>query len=133
MTSGPSPKRPTGRLTRDTRRKTAARPRTARSKDEPKMSIREELARVIARDPRYTIEGYAFVLESLTLARNRKLKAMSKRERARQSRSRKKAAAEAKPEVAGHVTGRELCLSARRLAVRLFGSMAVIVLDQWGI
>ena len=97
------------------------------------MSLREELARVIARDPRYTIEGYAFVLESLNLARNRKLKAMSKRERARQTRSRKKGAAEAKPEVAGHVTGRELCLSARRLAVRLFGSMAVIVLDQWGI
>ena len=47
------------------------------------MSIREELARVIARDPRYTIEAYAFVLESLNLARNRKLKAMAKRERAR--------------------------------------------------
>ena len=33
------------------------------------MSIRDELARVIARDSRYSIEAYAFVLESLRLAR----------------------------------------------------------------
>lgn len=98
------------------------------------MSIREELARVIARDPRYTIEGYAFVLESLNLARSRKLKSLAKRDRNRPShptRARKKGAA--RPEVSGHVTGRELCLASRRLAIRLFGAMAVIVLEQWGI
>jgi uncharacterized repeat protein (TIGR04138 family) len=99
------------------------------------MSIREELARVIARDPRYTIEGYAFVLESLNLARQLKLKARAKRERARPSRPRKKKAAEARsqPEASAHVTGRELCLAARRLAVRHYGLMATLVLEQWGI
>ena len=29
------------------------------------MNLRDQLARVIARDSRYTIESYAFVLESL--------------------------------------------------------------------
>ena len=38
------------------------------------MNLRDQLARVIARDSRYSIEAYAFVLESLKLARNRKLK-----------------------------------------------------------
>jgi uncharacterized repeat protein (TIGR04138 family) len=97
------------------------------------MSIREELARVIARDPRYTIEAYAFVLESLNLARHLKLKAQARRDRPRPSRSRKKGAGEAPPMVSGHVTGRELCLAARRLAIRYYGIMAITVLDQWGI
>jgi uncharacterized repeat protein (TIGR04138 family) len=108
----------------------------ALSKDDPTMSIREELARVIARDPRYTIEGYAFVLESLNLARHLKLKARAKRDRSRSSRPRKKVpakAGETQPEVSGHVTGRELCLAARRLAVRYYGLMATTVLDRWGI
>ena len=38
------------------------------------MNFRDQLARVIARDARYPIEAYAFVLESLKLARNRKLR-----------------------------------------------------------
>jgi uncharacterized repeat protein (TIGR04138 family) len=97
------------------------------------MSIREELARVIARDPRYTIEAYAFVLESLNLARHLKLKARSRRDRPRPLRSRKKGAGDAPPEVSGHVTGRALCLAARRLAIRYYGMMAITVLDQWGI
>jgi uncharacterized repeat protein (TIGR04138 family) len=97
------------------------------------MSIREELARVIARDPRYAIEAYAFVLESLNLARHLKLKSKARRDRSRPSRSRKKGAKEAPPEVSGHVTGRELCLAVRRLAIRYYGMMAVVVLDQLGI
>ncbi len=52
------------------------------------MNLRDQLARVIARDSRYTIESYAFVLESLKRAHNRKLKEQRKRrERGRTSRS----------------------------------------------
>ena len=55
------------------------------------MSIRDELARVIARDSRYSIEAYAFVLESLRLARHHKLKSQAKkRERTGAPRPRKK-------------------------------------------
>jgi uncharacterized repeat protein (TIGR04138 family) len=102
------------------------------------MNIRDQLARVIARDSRYTIEAYAFVLESLKLARHHKLKERRKRrDRARASGPRKRAplvqAREAEPDESGHVTGRELCLAARQLAVRYYGLMALMVLDQWGI
>jgi uncharacterized repeat protein (TIGR04138 family) len=102
------------------------------------MSLRDELARIIARDSRYTIEAYAFVLESLKLARHHKLKGAGKRRAgARASRPRKKAlspgSGETQSDQLGHVTGRELCLAARRLALRHYGLMAVTVLDQWGI
>jgi uncharacterized repeat protein (TIGR04138 family) len=102
------------------------------------MNIRDQLARVIARDSRYTIEAYAFVLESLKLARNRKLKERRKRaDRARTTRPRKKASRTEELETTvddpGHVTGRELSLAARKLALRAYGMMAITVLDQWGI
>ena len=102
------------------------------------MSIRDELARVIARDSRYSIEAYAFVLESLRLARHHKLKSQAKkRERTGAPRPRKKKptpkADQTKFDEAGHVTGRELCQAARRLALRHYGLMALTVLEQWGI
>jgi uncharacterized repeat protein (TIGR04138 family) len=99
------------------------------------MNIRDQLARVIARDSRYSIEAYAFVLESLKLARNRKLK--ERRKRADRSRPRKKASRADEPKTTvedpGHVSGRELSLAARRLALRAYGMMAITVLEQWGI
>ena len=102
------------------------------------MNFGDQLAQVIARDSRYSIEAYAFVLESLKLARHRKLKERQKRaERAPVSRSRKKSAAgQAKGATAddpGHVTGRELCRAAGKLALRSYGMMAITVLDLWGI
>ena len=39
------------------------------------MNFRDELARIIASDPRYSIEAYAFVLEALNHAKHQKLKA----------------------------------------------------------
>ena len=39
------------------------------------MNFRDELARIIASDPRYTIDAYAFILEALNHARTQKLKA----------------------------------------------------------
>ncbi|WP_165230061.1 Minf_1886 family protein [Aquisphaera insulae] len=103
------------------------------------MDIREQLARVIATDSRYTIEAYAFVLEGLKHARSRKLRARRrKQERTRGPGPRKKRPAgegsEPKSEKeSGHVTGRELCLAARQVALRYYGPMAVTVLDQWGV
>ena len=38
------------------------------------MNFRDELARIIASDPRYSIEAYAFVLEALNHAKHQKLK-----------------------------------------------------------
>ena len=38
------------------------------------MNFRDELARIIAGDPRYSIEAYAFVLEALNHAKHQKLK-----------------------------------------------------------
>ena len=38
------------------------------------MNFRDELARIIAGDPRYSIEAYAFVLEALNHAKYVKLK-----------------------------------------------------------
>ena len=43
------------------------------------MSFRDELARVIANDPRYSIEAYAFILEALNQARQLKLKGLGSR------------------------------------------------------
>jgi uncharacterized repeat protein (TIGR04138 family) len=106
--------------------------------DDATMNLRDQLARVIARDSRYRIEGYAFVLESLKLARHRKLKGRRKQqEQARAPRPRKRSAStkagSAPPADPGHVTGSELCLAARQLALRYFGGMALLVLDEWGI
>ncbi|MGA2705835.1 MAG: Minf_1886 family protein [Isosphaeraceae bacterium] len=102
------------------------------------MNLRDQLARVIARDSRYTIESYAFVLESLKRARTHKLQEQRKRrDRDRASRPRKRAqpapAGEAETELPGHVTGAEICQAARRLALRYYGLMAITVLNEWGI
>ena len=101
------------------------------------MNIQDQLARVIAGDCRFTIEGYIFVLESLKLARTRKLLRRKRADQSRAGDARPKSPSsrrrERGPDPSGHVTGRELCLAARRLAVRNYGSLARIVLDQWGI
>lgn len=106
--------------------------------DEAFMNFGDHIARVIARDSRYSIEAYAFVLEALKIARSRKLKERQKRsDQATAARPRKKAGTrqprEAKAEDPGHVTGRELCRGAEKLALRSYGMMAQTVLDLWGI
>ncbi len=85
------------------------------------MSLRDDLAGVLARDPRYPIQAYAFLFEALEFT-----KTLKKRSQPR-SRSRMKAAS------AHHVSGRELCEGARRLALRDYGLMAMGVLNLWGI
>jgi uncharacterized repeat protein (TIGR04138 family) len=102
------------------------------------MNFGDHIARVIARDSRYSIEAYAFVLESLKIAKTRKLKKRQKRsDQATAARPRKKArpsqSKEGKADDPGHVTGPELCRGARNLALRYYGMMAQSVLDLWGI
>jgi uncharacterized repeat protein (TIGR04138 family) len=87
------------------------------------MSLRDDLVRVLARDPRYPIQAYAFVLEALEFTKNQKRRSQS---RLRPRRSRTVAAPR-------HVTGRELCEGARRLALLQYGFLALTVLNQWGI
>ena len=86
------------------------------------MSLRDELAGVLARDPRYSIHAYAFVFEALEYT-----KKLKKRAQAR-VRPRGRRAAKTR-----HVTGRELCEGVRILALSHYGLLAMAVLDQWGI
>jgi uncharacterized repeat protein (TIGR04138 family) len=102
------------------------------------MNFRDELARVIAGDPRYAIDAYAFILEALHHARTQKLKGKTEERgsdrlpepgRATRSSTSQPNAQSA----SGHVTGRELCETVRRLALRQFGSLAATVFDHWGV
>ncbi|SIO25550.1 Verruc_Plancto-restricted protein [Singulisphaera sp. GP187] len=90
------------------------------------MSLRDDLAEVLSRDPRYPIQAYAFVLEALESTKIDKKKA--------QARVRPRGKATKKtPAASRHVTGRELCDGARRLALDHYGLMAISVLALWGI
>jgi uncharacterized repeat protein (TIGR04138 family) len=85
------------------------------------MSLRDDLAGVLARDPRYPVHAYAFVFEALEYTKTLRKK-LHGRVRAR-----------TEPASTRHVTGRELCEGARRLAVDHYGLMALTVLGLWGI
>jgi uncharacterized repeat protein (TIGR04138 family) len=87
------------------------------------MSLRDDLAGVLARDARYSIHAYAFVFEALEHT-----KLLRKRNRARGRGRRPRGGDRAQ-----HVTGRELCEGARDLALRQYGLLARAVLAQWGI
>jgi len=102
------------------------------------MRFRDELARIIAGDPRYTIDAYAFILEALNHARTQKLKVKNRdRDQERLSQpareSKSPSSQSTKPRGSGHVTGRELCETVRRLALRQFGLLSATVLGHWGV
>jgi uncharacterized repeat protein (TIGR04138 family) len=86
------------------------------------MSLRTDLAGVLARDPRYSIQAYAFVFEALEFT-----KIVKRRARAR-GRPRHRGLSGPK-----HVNGREMCEGARNLALNQYGLLAMAVLQQWGI
>src|SRR5262249_14156441 len=86
------------------------------------MSLRDDLAGVLARDPRYSIQAYAFVLEALEYTK--------KTVKPPSTRARTGAKGIGAPQ---HVSGRELCEGARRLALDHYGLMALTVLKLWGI
>jgi uncharacterized repeat protein (TIGR04138 family) len=86
------------------------------------MNLRDELAGILARDPRYSVHAYAFVFEALEYTKTLKKRA--------QARARPKGRRTSKSR---HVTGRELCEGARLLALANYGLLAMTVLNQWGI
>jgi uncharacterized repeat protein (TIGR04138 family) len=103
------------------------------------MSLRDDLAGILARDPRYSIHAYAFVFEALEHTKH------LRKQRARaQNRAQSDAASTTPKPTRGrtrrgasqasrHVTGAELCFGARDLATRHYGLLAITVLAQWGI
>ncbi len=102
------------------------------------MNFRDELARIIAGDPRYSIEAYAFVLEALNHAKHQKLKGKVHGNAGDQPEEPERegdatASSSKKSRVSGHVTGRALCEAVRRLALRQYGLLAATVLDHWGV
>jgi uncharacterized repeat protein (TIGR04138 family) len=94
------------------------------------MSLRNHLPRIIALDPRFCIDAYAFVLEALDHARIQKLNALKSRAGGGSSRSR---ARRRGPQGVGHVTGQELCHAIRTMALSQYGLLAATVLAHWGI
>ena len=99
------------------------------------MSLRNHLPRIIALDPRFCIDAYAFVLEALDHARVQKINALRSRSAAsapsppgRSARKRRRS-----PQRVGHVSGQELCHSVRTMALAQFGLLAAAVLGHWGI
>jgi uncharacterized repeat protein (TIGR04138 family) len=101
------------------------------------MSLRNQLPRIIACDPRFPVEAYAFVLEALDHARIQKLNAMGRRAPDKPpapapGKGRSRSRGRRTPRVS-HVTGRELCDSVRKLALSQYGLLAATVLGHWGI
>lgn len=86
------------------------------------MSLRDDLAGVLASDPRYSIHAYLFVFEALEHT-----KTIKKRTR-RKSKTRSSSSSGSR-----HVSGRELCEGARSLALAHYGMLALAVLAGWGI
>jgi uncharacterized repeat protein (TIGR04138 family) len=86
------------------------------------MSFRDDLAGVLARDPRYPIQAYAFVFEALEFTKMQKKRSQARLRARNRGRSQSR-----------HVSGRELCEGARQLALRDYGLMALSVLKLWGI
>lgn len=86
------------------------------------MSLRDDLAGVLARDPRYDLNAYLFIFEALEFTKTLKLK--------KQGRSRTRVQAK---KASRHVTGQELCHGAKELAQAQYGLLALTVLNQWGI
>lgn len=85
------------------------------------MSLRDDLAGILARDHRFPLQAYLFVFEALEYSKGLKKK------------SRPRARGSARGPASRHVTGRELCEGARQLAIEQYGLLALAVLGSWGI
>jgi uncharacterized repeat protein (TIGR04138 family) len=87
------------------------------------VSFEEVVEQVLTKDKRYQREGYQFVRDALEHTRR-----MVERENKDQPKI-----ARSGPKEEQHVTGQQLLLGARDLALESFGPMAMMVLEEWGI
>lgn len=87
------------------------------------MSLRDDLAGILARDSRYAFGAYLFLLEALEFSKTLR----------RKSRARRRGPRRPVDPYAHHVSGRELCEGARILAQQQYGMMALAVLNRWGV
>jgi uncharacterized repeat protein (TIGR04138 family) len=74
----------------------------------------EEIEKIMAKDARYTREGYLFVKEAL-------------------DHTQKMIGKPAKDDVPRHVSGQQLVEGAREYALQQYGPMTLMVLNEWGI
>lgn len=84
------------------------------------MSLRDDLAGVLARDSRYSLHAYAFIFEAIEFTKKLRGRA---RPRVKGRRGR----------AARHLTGRQLSEGACSLAIAQYGLLAKVVLRQWGV
>ena len=76
-------------------------------------NFEKTVERIVARDPRYHAEAYAFVREALDYTQ--------------------KSRAQSGKETVRHVTGQELLAGIRACALEVFGPMAMLVFQEWGV
>jgi uncharacterized repeat protein (TIGR04138 family) len=96
------------------------------------MGLKDDLARVLARDARFEYEAYLLVLQAFDHVRRSQNRQARKRQEtapgapgaARKGASRR---------AAFHIPGRRLCLGVRALALRQYGDLALPLLRQWGL
>lgn len=93
------------------------------------MSLQSDLAAVVAGDARYDILAYAFVLDALEHTRQRRIRSSP----APRGRASRRGNTNAAAEIDQHVSGQELCVGVRELALSQFGRLAITVLAEWGI
>lgn len=86
------------------------------------MSLRDDLAGILARDPRYHLHAYLFLFEAIEFTKTRKRR-----------RQRDRRATRARGPISHHVSGVELCEGARDLLLQQYGLLAITVLNQWGV
>ena len=84
------------------------------------MSLRDDLAGVLARDSRYSIHAYAFLFEAIEFSRKHLGRAPA-RTKGRKGQGTR------------HISGRQLCEGACTMAISHYGLLARVVLRQWGI
>ncbi|MDO4551507.1 MAG: hypothetical protein Q4C96_09700 [Planctomycetia bacterium] len=90
-----------------------------------------QLREIVKEDPRFKVEAYYYVLETLDFARSRlHMGKVAKSERFPQN---SETDADDPEEVSSHITGQELCEALRIRSVWMFGYMAKTVLNQWGV
>ncbi len=92
------------------------------------MGLRERLAKVTARDHRFSVEAYEFVFVALDRAKERDRSARVEFEAMDKDRD-----GDDSCQVPGHVSARTLCEAARDLALEHYGLLALMILECWGL